>query len=161
VSELRIIEALDENETGLVALIEPIFNEYPGVLFVMEEMPELRCVASTFVAAGGAFWCAFRGERLVGCVGFTPAKEPGGVELKKLYVAKSERKSGLGSRLTELVENAARGADCGFVELWSDVKFKTAHRFYEGRGYLRDGRTRELHDMSDTVEHYLRRELTS
>jgi putative acetyltransferase len=57
------------------------------------------------------------------------------------------------------VERAAREQGAGYVDLWSDVKFETAHRFYERRGYSRDGRTRELDDESDTVEYHFRREL--
>jgi len=146
----------DEHGPALAALIEPIFLEYEGVLFDLEEMPELEHIATTFDEAGGAFYCALRGERLVGCIGWTPAKDGRGIELKKLYVANDQRRAKLGHRLANLVEQAARERHDQFVELWSDVKFAAAHRFYEARGYRRDGNTRELHDKSDTVEYYFR-----
>ena len=87
------------------------------------------------------------------------AADGNGVELKKLYVARDERRHKLGHRLTCRVEEAARARGKAFVELWSDVKFDAAHRFYEARGYQRDGRTRELGDASDTVEYYFRLDL--
>jgi putative acetyltransferase len=156
--DVRIVPARDEHAQGLIALIEPIFHEYEGVLFVLEEMPELERIATAFASGGGEFWCAFRSEALVGSVGYVPMGQ--GLELKKLYVAATERGHGLGARLLSLVEEAARRRGASFVELWSDVKFETAHRFYERRGYRRDGRTRELGDASDTVEYYFRRELS-
>jgi putative acetyltransferase len=75
-------------------------------------------------------------------------------------VARSERTHGLDERLLSLVEQAAAQRGARFIELWSDVKFETAHRFYARRGYERDGRTRELGDASATVEYYFRRSLS-
>jgi putative acetyltransferase len=159
--QASIRAARDDDRDALMALIEPIFGEYEGVLFVREEMPELEQIASVFARAGGAFWCAERRGAVVGSVGFTPAVSGAGVELKKLYVARSEREHGLGARLLAQVEDAARARGADFVELWSDVRFVAAHRFYERRGYRRDGRTRELGDASDSVEYHFRRELGS
>lgn len=152
--DIRIAKARDEDAAGLIALIEPIYAEYEGVLFLLEEMPELESIATSYAKSGGAFWVALRGERLVGSIGWVPAGE--GIELRKLYVARDERRQKLGHRLAGMVEDTARARGAAFVELWSDVKFTTAHRFYEARGYRRDGRTRRLHDKSDTVEYYFR-----
>lgn len=157
--DVDIVPAKDEHGAALGALIERIFAEYEGVLFLSQEMPELERIATSFEAAGGRFWCAFRGETMVGSVGYTPTGDGHGVELKKLYVAKTEREHGLGGRLLSLVEEAAAGRGAGYVDLWSDTRFVIAHRFYERRGYRKDGRTRELGDASDTVEYYFRREL--
>ena len=156
-SDVLLRPARDADGPAVSALIEPIFAEYEGVLFIPEEMPELETLATTFARAGGAFFCAERDGRVVGCVGWVPSRDDH-LELKKLYVAKSERRSGLGSRLAGLVEEEARRRGLA-VELWSDAKFVTAHHFYERRGYRRDGRTRELHDASDTLEYYFRRDL--
>jgi putative acetyltransferase len=151
--------ARDSDEAGLIALIGPIFAEYDNCVFdVDREIPELRRIASAFAEWGGEFWVAEREGTVVGCVGWAPAQDAGGIELKKLYVAKSERESGLGAALLERVLEAARRVEARFVDLWSDTKFETAHRFYERRGFARGG-TRELRDLSDTVEWYFRRDL--
>jgi N-acetylglutamate synthase-like GNAT family acetyltransferase len=154
---ITIRPARDDDADALCALIATIFAEYPGVFFVIEEMPELRHIATAF--AEGAFWCAERQGEVVGCVGSSPTHMEDGVELKKLYVATSQRREGLGGRLADRVEQAARDRGARFVELWSDVKFETAHRFYEARGYERGTQTRELHDVSDTLEFYFRKVL--
>lgn len=156
-----IRDARDSDEAGLIELVGSVFAEYPNcVLAVDEEIPELRHIATSFAEWNGRFWIAERQGRVVGCVGLTPAHDPGGIELKKLYVSASERKSGLGSRLTDLVVAEARARGARFIDLWSDTKFETAHRFYENRGFERNGVTRELFDLSETVEYYFRRELT-
>lgn len=157
---IEIRAATDADSEALCDLIAAIFAEYDGVLFILDEMPELRAIATAFDRAGGEFWVAERDGELVGCVGCSPTKG-NGIELKKLYVHKDLRRHGLGARLVDLVERAGRDRQAGFVDLWSDVKFETAHRFYERRGYRRDGRTRELHDESETVEYYFRKDMTS
>ncbi len=153
----RLRDARDADADGLIALIGSCFAEYPNcILDVDGEIPELRGIATYFARHEGRCWVAERDASVVGCVGVTPATEPGGVELKKLYVLAPERRHRLGSRLTDLVEDEGRRRGARFVDLWSDTRFEAAHRFYEARGYVRSGETRELHDQSDTVEYYFR-----
>lgn len=153
-------DARDTDAEGLIALIGSVFAEYPGCLLDVEgEIPELLRIASAFAELHGEFWVAERDGRVVGCVGYAPAHDPGGIELKKLYVARTERQHGLGAALLDLVVEAGVRHRARFIDLWSDTRFETAHRFYERRAFKRGPHTRELHDSSDTVEYYYRREL--
>jgi len=140
-------------------LITSCYAEYPGcVLDVEHESPELKAIASYHAGKGGRFWVAEREGWVVASAGLLPA-DGGGIELKKLYVIDSARRSGLGGRLCELVESEAHSLGAGYVELWSDTRFKEAHRLYERRGYVRGPQTREFQDLSATVEYYFRKEL--
>jgi putative acetyltransferase len=150
-------DARDDDAEGLIELIGGVFAEYSGcVLDVDGELPELRAIATAFRSAGGRFWVAELGGRLVGSVGLTPAARGPGVELRKLYVDRSCRRTGLGGRLHDLVVDEARARGAQFIELWSDTRFADAHRFYERRGYVRGPMTRELRDQSASVEYYFR-----
>lgn len=154
---VEIREARDADAEGLIALIGACFDEYPGcVLDVDGEMPELRAIAKAYAGRGGRFWVAEVDRRVVGSIGLAPAADPRGVELQKLYVSKPVRRRGLAGRLADLVESEARARRAVFVDLWSDTRFEDAHRFYERRGYERGPHTRELRDLSDTVEFYYR-----
>ncbi len=143
--------ARDEDSAGVIALIGSVFAEYPGVLLdVDREEPELRAPASRFPF----FWVAEdQDSEIVGCIGCTEctARAPT-VELKKLYVHESARRQGLGRRLITLVEDHARAVGATRIVLWSDTRFVTAHEVYRRTGYEATGRTRELHDLSDTRE---------
>jgi len=75
-----------------------------------------------------------------------------GVELLKLYVDRTARGRGLGRRLAALVEEEATRRGAGHIELWSDTRFSDAHRLYELLDYERQPETRELHDLSNSVE---------
>ncbi len=154
---MEIRDGQDGDRDGLCALISVIFEEY-DCIFAMDELPELEAIASYFARAKGGVWVAEDETRIVGCVAFTPSVgEADGLELRKLYVAKAARGTGLGADLALRVESEARARGARFVDLWSDTRFTRAHRFYERRGYVKGPVTRELHDKSNTVEFYFRR----
>ncbi len=159
---ITIREAMDTDGHDVAALLGAVFSEYEGCLFAFHEMPELQALAATFRTQAGNFFVAerllFGRPVVVGCVGF--ATHGSGLELKKLYVAACERKTGLGGRLLELIESEALQKKASFIELWSDTRFVTAHRFYERRGYRKGTDTRELHDVSRTSEYRFRKDLT-
>ncbi len=159
-SECLVRAGRDEDAAGLIDLIGGVWSEYPGcVLDVDREEPDLRAIATAFAGKGGAFWSATdRQGVIVGSAGVVPLKSAGRYELKKLYVAKSQRGAGLGSRLLGWAENETRRRGAAVLELWSDTRFLDGHRFYERHGYVRGSLTRELHDLSNTVEfHYSKR----
>jgi putative acetyltransferase len=154
----NVREARNSDAGALIELIAAVYDEYPGcVLDVEGEAPELLAIRSHFRQLGGRFWVAEQNARLVGSVGFVPLGEADGIELRKLYVAQSARRRGLGAGLCERVEAAARARGARFVELWSDTRFEDAHRLYAGRGYLRGADTRALHDQSASIEYYYRK----
>ena len=141
--------ATDADSAGIIELIGAVFAEYPGcVLDVDREEPELRAPASSF----DRFWVVEQGRRIVACVGCELRGEV--AELKKLYVARDARRRGIARRLVELVEETARAAGANRVELWSDTRFTAAHALYLALGYAQLPETRELHDLSRTVEHH-------
>jgi putative acetyltransferase len=157
--DVTIRSARDGDAEELISLIGDCFAEYPGcVLDVEGEMPHLLAIATAYRKLGGCFWVA-ESERVVGSVGVVASREGGGVELRSLYVARPARRQGLGARLCELVEAEGRRRGALFVELWSDTRFLDAHRLYRRLGFTGGVRTRELHDLSATVEYYFRKEL--
>ena len=152
--------ARDADADGLIELIAACWSEYPGtVMDVDGELPHLRAIATAFRSWGGRAWVAEAGGHVIGSVGVVPTGDGGGVELRMLYVRASARRSGLGGRLLGLAEAEARRREAGRIELWSDTRFTTAHRFYERRGYQRGPAARELHDLSNSVEYYFSKPL--
>jgi len=145
--------ATDDDSAGVIALIARVFAEYPGcVLDVDREEPELRAPASSF----DRFWVVEEDGTVVGCIAC--ALHGDVVELKKLYVDEAARGRGLARQLVDLVEATAHDHGAKLIEFWSDTRFVTAHAVYEHLGYSRTGRTRDLHDLSNTTEyHYTKR----
>lgn len=157
---ITVREARDRDAEQLVALIESCWSEYPDIVVAVElEAPEVLRIESAFRRLGGKFWVMEQRERIIGSVGVVPSAEPGGVELRKLYVAQDLRRRGLGAQLCGLVEGEAMVRTAGFIDLWSDTRFTDAHRLYERLGFVRSQKTRELKDLSNTIEIYFRKSL--
>ena len=153
--DFAIRNARDDDAAGLIALIESCYSEYEGcALDVENEAPELKAIATAHTE--GRFWVAERGGEIIASIGILPAA--GDMwEIKKLYVMKSGRRLGLGQRLVELAEGEARSRGGMTMELWSDTRFTDAHRLYSRLGYEQGTVTRELHDLSNSVEYYFRK----
>jgi putative acetyltransferase len=145
--------ATDDDSAGIIDVIARVFAEYPGcVLDVDREEPELRAPASSF----DRFWVVEEDGAVVGCIAC--ALHGAVVELKKLYLDKTVRGRGFARQLVDLVEKTARDHGAALIELWSDTRFTDAHAFYGRLGYERTGRTRDLHDLSNTTEfHFIKR----
>ena len=74
-------------------------------------------------------------------------------EVKKLYVKREHRRRGLAGQLCALLISQARSWDKRQIIAWSDSRFGEAHRFYESLGFVRLAGSRELFDLSQTVEY--------
>ncbi|MEN9230940.1 MAG: GNAT family N-acetyltransferase [Thermostichus sp. DG02_5_bins_236] len=155
--EIRPVE--DSDSAALLHILEVVFAEYPGCVLDLEEVPELLQPATAFAQLGGSLWVAQQQEQVVGCVAMVPTATPERIELKKLYTLPKVRGRGLGRRLIEQVETAARQQQARFVHLWTDTRFITAHRVYERLGYARLPETRELYDRSNSVEYHYEKSL--
>ena len=154
--DIDVRRALDADADGLIELIAGCWAEYPGtVMDVDGELPHLRAVDSAFRALGRLAWVAEAGGQVVGSVGLIPITGADAAELRMLYVRAAARRSGLGGRLLAVAEDEARQRGARRIQLWSDTRFTTAHRFYERRGPA----TRELHDLSASVEYLFSKDL--
>jgi GNAT superfamily N-acetyltransferase len=81
-----------------------------------------------------------------------PMHQDAAFEICKVYVAKENRGTGLSHALLGAAEAHARAAGAARLVLWTDTRFEAAHRFYEKRGYVRQGSIRILDDISNSLE---------
>jgi GNAT superfamily N-acetyltransferase len=143
----------DSDADGFIALIGACWAEYPGcILDVDGEVPELRALATYFAQAGGALWAAEHEGALVGMAAARPMNQDAAWEICKVYVAKRMRGGGLAHALLSAAESQAREAGAERLVLWTDTRFEAAHRFYEKRGFVRQGSIRILDDISNSLE---------
>jgi len=146
--------ARNEDAQDLFGLLALCFAEYPGCYVdPHQDLVDLRMPAGSYTGNGGAFWVMEdpRG-RVCACIG-VDYPSGGAGELHRLYVRPDLRRRGLGERLIRLAEDHARERGARNVFFWSDTRFTNAHRLYERLGYLRADGTRELGDVSRSVEY--------
>jgi GNAT superfamily N-acetyltransferase len=143
----------DDDAAGFIRLIGDCWADYPGcILDVDGELPELRALATWFAGQGGALWTAERDGVVVGMAAARPMRQDDAWEICKVYVAKPERGTGLAHGLLAAAEDHARAAGAARLVLWTDTRFEAAHRFYEKRGFVRQGSIRILDDISNSLE---------
>ena len=165
---VSIREAEDADATQLAQIVAAIMSEFPGCVFDLDaDFPELKRPKSSFKADGGCFWVVESNDvpagqakavrrDIVGCFGFLPAEDPSGIELQRVYLRPDLRGTGLAEKMFKIVQAVARQRSAGFIELWTDSRFKAAQRFYEKLGFRRLPNERLLNDRNRSSElHYL------
>ena len=151
---ISIREARDDDADGLIKLIGDIFEDYQDCVLDLEKLDKELLAIDTYIKGlHGKFWVAELEGRVVGCIGYGQ-KENKTIELKRLYVADDMRRSGLGSRLFQLVFFAAAANAAKAIDLWSDTRFAEAHAFYLAKGFEQQPETRNLNDPSNSVEYH-------
>lgn len=171
-SVFQVRTARDADSPHVIALVDAAYKEYPNcVLDVDAEEPELRAVASRFHAKGGEFWVAEPTRAHAGCPTLHGARlsrswpvlgssavwpsvgREGSWELKKMYVMRELRRTGVASALLRVAESWLIQRGARELVLWSDSRFTEAHSFYRARDFERQPGERQLHDLSDTTEY--------
>ncbi|SDE36004.1 GNAT family N-acetyltransferase [Kordiimonas lacus] len=150
--QLRSVK--DDDRDGLISLIGGIFSEYEGVHLEPDDLDaDLQAYASYMDSIDGEGFVVDGDDgTLLACVSYAPL-DGMRFQLKRIYLSKDLRGSGMGLKLLHFVEDKARARGASEMELWSDTRFTRAHRFYEREGYVKQGYTRDLNDSSNTTEY--------
>ena len=149
--KLRLARNKDSDQ--IIKLIRKCFKDYQNCfLDVDNDSPELKNVYSYFHEQRGKFWVLEDKKKIIGCMGYIPSKK-NEIEIHKLYIDQKFRKKGLAKLLVKKVENIALRENKSKVFLWTDTRFKEAHKMYSKMNYARSKKIRRLYDISDTVEY--------
>jgi N-acetylglutamate synthase-like GNAT family acetyltransferase len=141
---------LPDDVPGILKLISEIFAEYGCVLDAENEDTHLLNPGPYFRERGGEFWVVEEQGKIVATAAVVLHDEAG--ELKCLYVHRSLRRRGWGRKLTKLGMDYARQAGKERMIVWSDTRFREAHRLYSRMGFTQRG-VRELHDSNNSIEY--------
>lgn len=148
-------KARDADAQDLFGLVTLCFAEYPGCFTdPHDDMVDLTRPAQKAAERDMLFLVVEdQAGRVKACIAldFPDATT---AELHRLYVRPDARGRGLASHLVGIVEAHARARGADRVTLWSDTRFLNAHSLYEKRGYVRAPGTRDLGDVSGSVEYF-------
>jgi GNAT superfamily N-acetyltransferase len=95
---------------------------------------EIDRVAAYYCERGGAFWVALRNEKVVGMFGLEPAA-PDAMELRRMYVDPSVRRSGIARLMLQSAEAECRRLDVRRLELSTSELQPAALELYRHAGY--------------------------
>ena len=145
--------ARNKDSEQIIKLIRKCFKDYQNCLLdVDNDSPELKYIYTYFRRQRGKFWVVEDKNKIIGCMGYLPSKK-NEIEIHKLYIDQKFRRKGLAKHLVQKVENIAVRENKSKIILWTDTRFKEAHKMYLKMDYEKLKKTRRLYDISDTVEY--------
>jgi ribosomal protein S18 acetylase RimI-like enzyme len=132
--DVTIREAEPEDLAGVRALIEEYVRALGVDLGFQEIDAELGDLATAYAPPEGRILVAVAGAELAGCVALRPLA-PGTCEMKRLYVRRAFRGTGLGRRLAVAVIDTAR--ELGYERMRIDTlpQMQRARELYTALGF--------------------------
>jgi putative acetyltransferase len=130
------IEEADPMSPPVLALIAEL-DRLMGELYAAEE--SFLVAPSELAGPGGHFFAAYREGEALGCAGLL---ERAGdyAEVKRLFVSPAARGRGVGRRLLDMLEAAARAREIPCLRLETGDAQPGALALFESLGYRRCGR---------------------
>ena len=134
---------------NIIAMVSEVFAEYGLRLDPAIDEPRLLEADTYYRGSGGQFWVV----EVDGAIRATGAVylHPDAAELKSLYVHPTLRRRGVGRLLTRMAIDHARAAGKPRMILWTDTRFRDAHRLYRNMGFHEFG-LHVLNDSHDSTE---------
>ncbi|MFP6615904.1 MAG: GNAT family N-acetyltransferase [Candidatus Hydrogenedentota bacterium] len=148
--KLRAIH--DDDTEAVIDLIGGIYREYGFEICLEDAESDLTCISEHYTE--DSFMVLIDSDDSIrATVALTPCPERAHVAwLKRLYLDSFLRGGGHADRLLEWALTRTRALKRNRVELWSDVRFERAHRFYEKHGFTNDGTVRHMTDAHEPYD---------
>ena len=134
-SAFRIAPFAPGQEAQVIGLILPIQQGEFGVPITAADQPDLAKIPEVYQKGRGGFWVGLAGDEVVGTIGLIDFGSGGA--LRKMFLRKDQRGSGLAQALLDTLMAHAVPAALPFVALGTLSHMRAAHRFYERNGFTR------------------------
>lgn len=120
----------------VISLIVGIQHDEFGVQITAADQPDLANIPDFYQNAGGNFWVALDGDRVLGTIALRDIGNREGA-LRKMFVAPEARgkEAGVARRLLLTLLVWAKEHGIRQIYLGTTDKFLAAHRFYEKNGF--------------------------
>ena len=141
---------------GVIALISGVFAEYEFVFDATTEVPDLLDFTQHYEPPHGAFFVIRHADVVVGSVG-VERLEGTTAELHRLYLARQFRGQGHGQTLVEEILAWCQTEGITRLVLWSDTRFREAHRLYARMRFVQSGERVLPNDVNQTREYRFER----
>ncbi len=131
--EIKVFEP--KFNQAVIDLILNIQQEEFSIPISLAEQPDLLDIENSYQNQGGQFWVAVDDEKKVlGCIGLVALRE-NNVALKKMFVAATYRKAGLGKKLLKAFTDYCQEKQKSAIFLGTTSEFVAAQYFYQKAGF--------------------------
>jgi len=121
---------IDINRELAPAAMRAVFEDY----IARSLRDEIDRIPEYYAARGGCFFVALTGDTLVGTFGLEGLNSEAG-ELRRMYVHRDHRRSGIARRMLDHAERIGRQAGCRRLTLSTSELQTAALAFYRRSGY--------------------------
>jgi putative acetyltransferase len=143
---MHLREVRAEDTQAVIALIGGIYRDYGFEICLDDAEADLMDIPGNFPAGSFMVLCD-EDDGIHATVAMTRDGERAEVAwMKRLYLSPTLQGSGAAQQLLAWAVERAEYLGCSRIELWSDVEFKRAHRFYTKHGFVHDGQIRHMTD---------------
>lgn len=122
-------------ESQVIGLILPIQQREFGVPITAEDQPDLAKIPEVYQKGRGGFWVGLVEDEVAGSIGLIDFGSGGA--LRKMFLRKDQRGSGLAQALLDTLVAHAEAAELPSIWLGTLAHMRAAHRFYERNGFDR------------------------
>jgi len=144
----------EDDADAVIDLIGGIYREYGFEICLEDAESDLTCIGDHY-PQDSFMVLVDPDDSIRATVALTPCPERAHVAwLKRLYLESSLRGGGHANRLLDWALTRSRSLKRPRIELWSDVRFERAHRFYENHGFTHDGTVRHMTDAHEPYDEF-------
>ena len=151
---MQLREVRESDTNAVIELIDGLYQDYGFKICLEQAESDLVDISAHFEAGSFMVLCDEADAVRATVAMAVDAERPHVAWLKRLYLDASLQGGGHAERLLEWAYERARLQRCTRMELWSDIRFERAHRFYEKHGFEQDGTVRHMTDADEPYDEY-------
>ena len=140
-----LIEPAPGDSQDIIKLIDTVYREYGDSICLDKVDSDLLAINENYRNKGGCFWVWKENDEIKATIAVVPANEKDTVLLKRLYLKKDYRGTGIADLLLNYAIEWAKERGYKNIGLWSDTRFLRGHKFYTKHKFIQDG----LRSMND------------
>ncbi|MBN2347960.1 MAG: GNAT family N-acetyltransferase [Bacteroidales bacterium] len=148
-----IVLAQNPDSAEIITLIDTIYKEYNDRVCLEDAESDLTDLSENYFNKGGIFWIYRELDIIVGTVAVVPDPKKQLVWLKRMYVKKEFRGTGIALELLKTCTQWTLQQEYKKIALWSDTRFESGHKFYKKHGFIK-GEIREMFDSYVPYKEY-------
>ncbi len=149
-----LTEASTTDSKKIIKLIDGIYHEYGDSICLENADSDLLSIERNYTEERGCFWILEENNEVIGTVAVLPANEKNTIILKRMYLKKKYRGTGMSELLLNTALDWAKVMGYKKMILWSDTRFIQGHTFYEKHHFKREGSVRSMNDGNVPYKEY-------
>lgn len=132
----KILSANNSDSQGIINLIAEFYASYNDKINLQKFDKDLTDIEKNYFQDNGHFWVVKNENgKIIASLGLKNHKN-NTAELKRVVVATEYRRQGIASKLLSIAIEFAKKINCKEIFLWTDIRYKISHLFYEKSGFV-------------------------